>query len=538
MKQLGTLDTAFVNLEHRNTPQHIGGLGIYDPSTAPGGSVRFKDVIARFEKKLNKLPLFRTRLVQVPGGHDKPYWVKDANFDVEFHLRHIALPHPGDWRQLCILISRIHSRPIDMSRPLWEAYIIEGLDNIEGLPKGCFAVYTKIHHSLVDGAGGASFMSVLHDLEPDPAEEDSGLQEEVFLAEKQPGSMQLRANALAHRVSDYSSMIRNTFPVAKNISRTLWNMAKGNVAAPPLLNSPKNRFSQPVGPYRVLEAALLDLDGFKLVKNVTGTKINDVALCVIGGGMRKYLEHHGELPLESLVSAIPMDMRTRRGDNHENNQLGSMFTSLHTDIADPIERLHAIHASTDEAKDFSEDNPLVDALQLGGIFSPRLTHRLINFYVDNKLSEHVPVNISTVVSNVPGPNFPLYSCGAKLVRYHGIGLLTPGVGLFHLIFSYCGTVSVTVLGDRDIIPDPSLYQQCLVEAYNELKAEAEKLASEQKKKASSIKKKTASSAKLNVVEIDDKTESTDTVADTETRKRTKKASSKSDKGDDKEKEAS
>jgi len=140
MKQLGILDTAFVNMEHPTVPQHIGAFGIYDPSTAPGGFVRFKDVIARFEKKLNKLPLFRTRLVQVPGGHDRPYWVKDANFDVEFHLRHIALPQPGDWRQLCIMISRIHARPLDMSRPLWEAYIIEGLDNIEGLPKGCFAI--------------------------------------------------------------------------------------------------------------------------------------------------------------------------------------------------------------------------------------------------------------------------------------------------------------------------------------------------------------------------------------------------------------
>ncbi len=511
MKQLGTLDTAFVNMEHRNTPQHIGGLGIYDPSTAPGGFVRFKDVIARFEKKLNKLPLFRTRLVEVPGGHDRPYWVKDANFDVEFHLRHIALPQPGDWRQLCILISRIHSRPIDMSRPLWEAYIIEGLDNIEGLPKGCFAVYTKIHHSLVDGAGGASFMSVLHDLEPNPAEDDdepSDEDQEIFIAERQPGGLQLRANALFNRISNYSSMTRSSIPVAKNLSRTVWNIMRGNLTPPPLFNTPKNRFSNPVGPYRVLEAAMLDLDGFKLIKNMTGTKINDVALAVIGGGLRKYLDQHGELPLEPLVAAIPLDMRTRRGDNHENNQLGSAFSSLHTDIADPIERLLAIHASTDEAKEFVENNPLVDVLQLGGVFSPRLTSRLLNFYTDNKLSGHLPVNISTVISNVPGPNFPLYSCGAKLVRYHGIGLLTPGVGLFHLIFSYCGTVSVTILGDRDILPDPSIYQQCLEEAYEELKTAAEKMASEKTKKAKTVKRKSASSssaaakAKLNVVKDD------------------------------------
>jgi WS/DGAT/MGAT family acyltransferase len=168
MKQLGTLDSAFINLEHANTPQHIGGFGIYDPSTAPGGFVRFKQVIANFEQRLQNMPIMRTRLVEVPLGLDKPYWVIDDNFDTEFHLRHIALPKPGDWRQLCIQAARLHSRPLDMSRPLWECYIIEGLDKIPGLPEGAFAIYTKMHHSLIDGAGSQSFMQALHDLEPIP----------------------------------------------------------------------------------------------------------------------------------------------------------------------------------------------------------------------------------------------------------------------------------------------------------------------------------------------------------------------------------
>ena len=159
MKQLGTLDSAFINLESSSTPQHIGGLGIYDPSTSEAGFVRFKDVLASFEQRLNRLPMFRTRLVQVPGDIDRPYWVEDKNFDVEFHIRHISLPKPGDWRQLWIQAARLHSRSLDMSRPLWEAYIIEGLDNIPGLPEGAFAMYTKMHHSLVDGAGGAYIMT-------------------------------------------------------------------------------------------------------------------------------------------------------------------------------------------------------------------------------------------------------------------------------------------------------------------------------------------------------------------------------------------
>ncbi|HMV72625.1 MAG TPA: wax ester/triacylglycerol synthase family O-acyltransferase, partial [Pseudomonadales bacterium] len=150
MRQLGVTDSTFINLENPTVPQHIGGVGIYDPSTAPGKFVRFKDVLASFEHRLAKLPIFRTRLVEVPLGLDRPYWVLDPNFDVEFHIRHIALPKPGDWRQLCIQVARLHSRPLDMSRPLWEVYVIEGLDNIPDLPKGSFAVYTKMHHSLVD----------------------------------------------------------------------------------------------------------------------------------------------------------------------------------------------------------------------------------------------------------------------------------------------------------------------------------------------------------------------------------------------------
>src|SRR5204863_7206064 len=136
--------------------------------TAPGGAVTFKGILDHYRRRLHVTRTFRQKLVEVPLGLDHPYWIEDGDFDLEFHVRHIALPEPGDWRQLCIQVARLHSRPLDMSRPLWEAYIIEGLDNIPNLPKGCFAVYTKMHHSLVDGAGGSSFMAALHDLVPNP----------------------------------------------------------------------------------------------------------------------------------------------------------------------------------------------------------------------------------------------------------------------------------------------------------------------------------------------------------------------------------
>ena len=471
MKQLGILDAAFINLEQTNTPQHVGGMGIYDPSTAPGGFVRFKDVIAGFERRLGSMPLFRTRLVEVPGGIDRPYWVKDANFDVEFHLRHIALPEPGDWRQLCIQVARLHSRPLDMSRPLWEAYIIEGLDNIPNLPTGCFAVYTKMHHSLVDGAGGSSFMAALHDLVPDPGEDDEP-DAEPRLVDVEPATAELLTKASINSVKNTLGLARGTMKAARDLGKYAIDIARKEIPAPDV-SAPKTILNRPVGPHRVFDAAEFPLEGFKDIKNAADVTINDVALGVVGGALKRYLEQKGELPEEgSLAAGLPLNMRTRRGLTDENNQVGSVFASLHTDIEDPMERLKAIRQSTDEAKVSGEASPLVDTLALAGVFAPVFTKAMAGIWSRNELSRLIPVNISTVISNVPGPDFPLYCAGARMVDYYGLGLLTPGMGIFHLVFSYSGKITLSVLADRDIMPDPEFYHDCLIASYESLYAEA------------------------------------------------------------------
>ncbi len=157
----------FLQIERGNVYLHVAGLAIYDPSTAPGGAVRFKDVLRFFAAQVSRQPLLRRRLVQVPLSLDRPYWIDDGELDVEFHVRHIALPHPGDWRQLCIQVARIHSRPLDRSKPLWEAYVIEGLHNVPGVPPGSFALYTKMHHALIDGESGTELNKALHSLTPE-----------------------------------------------------------------------------------------------------------------------------------------------------------------------------------------------------------------------------------------------------------------------------------------------------------------------------------------------------------------------------------
>lgn len=495
MKQLGVLDSAFINLEHPNTPQHIGGLGIYDPSTAPGGNVRFKEVIANFEQRLNSMPLFRTRVVNAPGKIDRPYWVEDGNFDVEFHLRHISLPAPGDWRQLWIQAARLHARPLDMSRPLWEAYIIEGLDNIPDVPKGAFAIYTKMHHSLVDGAGGDAFMMALHDTDIIPGKVLTSVAPAVV--DRQPLASELLLRAISNRTRSNIGLIRG---VSNTLVKTIKHQrAVANEKIPPAdLNAPKTRFNNPVGPHRVAEAAVFTLDDFKAIKNAFDVTINDVALSVVGGAMRQYLEHYDELPEESLAAGIPMNMRTRREMTEDNNQVGSMFCEIHTNIADPVERLTAVHQSAIDAKESNADNPMVEVLRVAGIFSPALSQRAAKLWSEHQLSRFIPANISTVISNVPGPNVPLYSAGAKMVRYHAMGLLTPGCGAFHLIYSCNGLVTVTLLADRNIVPDPEFYRQCLEQSFTDTlnaipgKAGVRASKPKKKKKKSVVRRKTPS----------------------------------------------
>ena len=474
MKQLGILDSAFINLEHPNTPQQIGGLGIYDPSTAPGEFVRFKDVLKNFEQRLARMPVFRTRLVEVPGGIDRPYWVTDDKFDVEYHIRHIALPEPGDWRQLCIQVARLHSRPLDMSIPLWECYIIEGLDNIPDLPPGSFAVYTKMHHSLVDGAGGQSFMAALHDLEPAPAVDPVKSPMEIEYRYPPLGAAEMIGRAVFNRA-------RNAVPNA----RGLWNAARGfadtalrmyHSELPPLpMDAPRTRFDNPVGPHRVFDASIYALADFKAMKNATGTTLNDVAVAIISGGIRRYLKHYNELPEVSLAVNMPVNMRKRIGENQDNNQVGSMMGEIHTNVADPIERLHKVHESLEGAKKYI-DTPFVDPLKLPGLAPPFLAKPMSRLYVDRKLTRLLPVGSAGVITNVPGPNFDLYCAGARLVQFYCQGLLTPGGALFHAVFSISGTVSISVTSDRDIMPDPQFYRQCLDESFAEMKAACAALA--------------------------------------------------------------
>jgi diacylglycerol O-acyltransferase / wax synthase len=468
MKQLGILDSAYVNLELPNTPQHIGGFGIYDPSSAPGGFVRFKSVIAGFERRLRRMPRFRARLIEVPGGLDRPYWIIDADFDLEFHVRHIALPAPGDWRQLCILVARLHSRPLDFSHPLWEAYIIEGLDKVPGLPRGSFAVYVKLHQALFDGAGGRVFVDALHDLEPAPAVKDAESTEDRLYADEALGDLQMLSRAAVNQLVNGVDMAQGLLRAGREFARMLVRRDDGE-RAPLLVNAPRTRFNEPVGPHRAFEAASFELEDIRAIGSVVGAGRNAIAMAVISGALRRYLGARGELPAPSLNAAILLDLHGRGADSRDNNQSGAVYVALHTDIDDPRARLEALRRDAERVRESGARNPLVDTMRLAGVFPPVLVRSASELYASHGLTRRMPLATSTVIANTAGPETPLYCAGARLLRYHGLGMLSSGMGLYHTVFSCNDWLTISAVAERGQMPDPAFYRECLEESFAELR---------------------------------------------------------------------
>ena len=216
VKQLSGLDASFLYLETQNAPLHIGSFAIYDQSTAPGGRVTFKGILANVESRLHLARCFRQKLARAPFDLDHPYWIEDPDFDLEFHVRHIAVPQPGDWRQLCIQIARLHARPLDLSKPLWEMYVIEGLDNVDGAPPGSFAIMTKIHHAAIDGVSGAELATAIHDLEPHGSAPPP---EKSWVPERDPSFLELGIRTAVNNVT-------NPFRLARSLRRNAPGLAR------------------------------------------------------------------------------------------------------------------------------------------------------------------------------------------------------------------------------------------------------------------------------------------------------------------------
>ncbi|MDH4107250.1 MAG: wax ester/triacylglycerol synthase family O-acyltransferase [Gammaproteobacteria bacterium] len=466
MQQLSGLDSSFLYLETGTTPMHIGSLSIYDQSTAPGGHVTFKDILNFFQQRLHKARAFRQRVVRVPLSLDHPYWIEDPDFDLEFHVRHIALPKPGDWRQLCIQTARLHARPLDRNRPLWEAYVIEGLDNVDGVPKGSFALVTKIHHAAIDGISGAAITEAIHDLTPD-AEVDEPTQ--PWVPERLPTGIELLTKSAIRTVNAPAKFGRLLYRSAPAFGRVVGGLATGQLRMP--FTVPRTRFNGHVSPHRVFTGSSFSLDEVKAIKDSQpGTTVNDVVVTVCSGAMRRYLDAKHELPQDSMVAMIPMSVRADEQRKAAGNLVTAMSLRIRSDIADPLERLLAVNQEGLLAKKLTHTmgpNLAADAAE----FLPSTVSGLVaRMYANSGVADRIPPLFNTVITNVPGPNMPLYSMGSRMVSTYGLGPVVHGLGLFQTVLSYNNSITISAVADRDMMPDPAFYNECLRASFDELKA--------------------------------------------------------------------
>ena len=469
MEQLSGTDSYFLYTERGNVYNHVAALGIYDPSTAPGRKVRFKEILQYFARRLDRHKVFRRRLVTVPHGVDRPYWIDDPDVDLEFHIRHIALPQPGDWRQLMIQVARLHSRPLDRSRPLWEIYVIEGLDRIPGLPKGSFALFLKFHHASIDGEGAAVLLKAVHSVtaDPDPGEPPRA----SIYAERDPTTVELYTRAVAHgvgRAAGLSALYARALAKVAGITVDevvhRIGLGGGDTAAgdalPAFLRAPTTRFNRPVSANRVVEAVALPLDAMQRARGrLEGVTINDLFLTIVGGALRKYLESKDELPAASLMALMPMSVR-QEGNGSPGNQVGGMPVPLHSDIADPLRRLQAVRGDARTARRGAE--------ALGRGFLQSTMNELPSWAADAFFRRYVYPQLNVTASNIRGPDATLYVAGARLVHFYPVSIATDYIGLNHTGFSYRGVMWISAVACRNMIPDPAFYADCLRASFDEL----------------------------------------------------------------------
>lgn len=469
LRQLSGMDSLFLYAENRRTPLEVGCLQIYDPSTAPGGRVDFATMLATFRARLDRCAVFHQRLVEVPLGLDHPYWVPDDEFRLDDHVRHLSLPKPGDWNQLMAQVAHLHACPLDHTKPLWLAAVIEGLDDIQGIPKGGFAVYMKFHHSAIDGVTGDEVLTAMHDTVPCPTGEPHArplLRQHI---ESSPSPWKLIARAPLNATL-------GTTRLGIAMARGLRDWLRGGLPLPDLnwptvpataINARRASAERSIG------GRYFDLDDFESIRReVPGATVNDVALTVVAGALRHYLEATDSLPVATMVAACPInvgtadDARIGRG-----NLLGVMLSPLHTDVANPVERLHAIQASTNSAKSHEEKHGKMMLTRIPLNLPAPVTRNLVPVLLLLAAQARL-MPFNTIVSNVAMAHGPLYFAGAKLVRVLATGPVVDRAGLFHTVFSYDGMMSIAFTACRDMLPDPAAYAGCIGESFSELKQAA------------------------------------------------------------------
>ncbi len=464
MRQLSPLDAQFLNVESSTTVGHVGSLVVLDPATAPDGVWSLDTVRAVYEARLHLVPPLRQRLVSVPLGLARPFWADDPEFDIEFHLRELALPAPGTREQLGEQVARIHARPLDRSRPLWEAYVISGLEG------GKVALYSKIHHAAIDGVSGAEILETIMDLTPEPREVEP--EPEPFAPRPLPTTVDLVRRGVTAMVQNPVELVRSVpknleyldeMPGAANLPGVhLLSEAAGLVGRlvgqrPPevehrSLHAPPTPFNGQITPHRRFAFGSVSLHDVNRVKDHFGTTVNDVVMALTASALRRWLLDHDALPTTPLVVALPVSLRAGSEREGARNQLSVMTAELPTHIADPEERMHYARESMLEAKRHFDAAPTSLLQDLSTLIPTALSGLAARALFRLATVPGVPFNL--FVSNVPGPQFPLYIAGARVEGIYPASAVTDMTGGLNItLFSYDGGLDFGLVACREMVPD-------------------------------------------------------------------------------------
>jgi diacylglycerol O-acyltransferase len=461
VERLSGLDAGFLYMETPTAHMHTLKIAVVDPTaaTVPYSFQQVKDVMA---DRMHLLPPFRRRLVEVPFRLHHPVWIEDPDFDLDYHLRRVGCPSPGGPHEFCEMISDIASRPLDRNHPLWEIWVVEGLED------GRVGFVAKMHHTIADGLAAAALLANVMQTDQS-GEVPPGA--ESWRPERVPGSRELLFEAAADLGRDLRglpNLLKRTFQALVALRR---HRSESDVKTPLPFSTPNTSFNAALTAHRTFAMTTLSLADVKDVKEAFAATVNDVVLAVCAGALRRYLQGRGELPSKPLVAGVPTSTssETRLGGNRVSN----MFVTLRTDLDDPVARLRAIREVTKAAKvvhnilgtemlaDWSQRTP------------PRPFAWFMRLYSRRRwASKHRPP-INLVVSNVPGPPSPLEIVGARLETLSSVGPILEGIGLNITVWSYVGAMNFGIVACREHMPDIWSLADALRESLDELRKAAE-----------------------------------------------------------------
>ncbi|HJR46014.1 MAG TPA: wax ester/triacylglycerol synthase family O-acyltransferase [Actinomycetota bacterium] len=452
-KRLGVLDELFLHLEGPNTHMHVGGAAIFE-----GPPADYADVLDTIERRLSEVPRFRQKLATVPFGVGRPVWVDDTHFNLEYHVRHTALPAPGNEEKFKALVSRIMSQQLDRTKPLWEMWYAEGLGG------GRTALISKTHHCLVDGVSGADIMSVLLDLQPEQRE----VEKKRWVPDPEPTPDALLVDALRERITSPAEGMRtlqSTLLDPGTLPNRLVEGARalGAFVGGTLDFAPQSSLNQPIGPHRRFETVLVSLDDVKQVKNVHGGTVNDVVLSVVSGGLRRLLKARGERTDDlELRAMVPVSVRAEHEKGALGNRVASIWAPLPVSEPDPIRRLHKV---SERMKDLKEGGQAVGAQLLTtlGEYAPPTILAQASRLVARQRAYNL------VVTNVPGPQIPLYSMGREMLEVYPVVPLSDNTTIGIALLSYNGQIGFGLLGDYDSAPDLGVLAEGIEKSIGELR---------------------------------------------------------------------